>query len=163
MGGCMGVGPPWLHIICHPRPPSPWSFGRTLLHNSLSKPSSLALPHCPDKISPTALSLYSHLYRAFAFIKCFPLQLFTWSSWYPWWGSSNGIITPILQERRLRLSFGFYSVIRDYLRVSASHWSSSAPLAQVPGFLFFSLSPISRIPVDSTPQTHLHVWSRIHG
>lgn len=141
-GGCMGVGLPWLHIICHPQPPSPWSFGCTSTQLSFKNFFPvLALPHCPDKIFPTPLSLYSHLCRVFAFIKCFPLQLFTWSSWYPWWGSSDGIITPILQERRLRLSSGFYSVIRDYLRVSASHWSSSAPLAQVPGFLsLFSLS-----------------------
>lgn len=103
------------------------------------------LDNCLSKVLPWPFLtltkiLYSHLYRVFVSIKCFPLQLFTWSSWYPWWGSSDGIITPILQERRLRLSCGFYSVIRDYWWVSASHWSSSAPLAQVPGFLFFSLT-----------------------
>ena len=66
----------------------------------------------------------------------------------------GGIITPILQKRRLRLPSWFSSVVSEHLWVSASHWPSRAPLAQFLGFLFFFLSHISHNPSGFYMQTH---------
>lgn len=108
----------WGYVICYSWPtnsssvtPGPGSFGCTS-----NQPS---FKNFPGTSSLSWQNLYQGLVLTFTLVQnfCFYKVLFCPVShlvlMITWWSNRDGIFTPILQGRRLRLSSGISSVVRN--------------------------------------------------